>query len=358
LANLKIFVYEHLSGGGLLAAPVSNLGSEEVTRSLLREGSAMRTALLIDLAAIPGVHVGTLIDTRIATDKAWSAALNNANSLNCVGVTHLSEWESAFDRLAQWADAAIVIAPESHGQLKTFAQRVTSHGTALLGPSPEWIALASDKQRLAEYLAACNVPVPHGFLLPAGTSLWLSHRVNLPVVRKPNDGCGSTSVELVEQREQEGSRRIAQYEERIEAFHPGLAASVVLVSGPAGFTTLPACGQRLTNDGRFHYLGGSAPLDQSLNQRAGRLGAAVGKALPKFTGYVGIDLVLGDAADGSQDVVIEVNPRLTTSYVALRAIVQPTPAELMLRALRGASLDWSITGRRIEFDADGTLRER
>jgi len=350
---LKIFVYEHLSGGGLLAASANRLGLDAATQSLLREGSAMRNALLMDLAETAGVQASALVDTRTIAKGAPSVAPTHA--IDSVGVADFKQWEAAFDRLARDADAAIVIAPESTGQLEQLARRVISLGTPLLGPSLELIALTSNKQGTADYLTAYNIPVPRGFLLPAGASL--SDRANFPLVRKPNDGCGSMQVDLVQHREQEGAHRLAPCDERVEAYCAGQPASVALISGPQGFIVMPACGQRLTNDGRFTYLGGYSPLEPETDARARNLGTAVGEALPKFVGYLGIDLVLGDAADGSQDVVIEVNPRLTTSYVGLRQMVQPTPAEIMVRAFLGQPLDWSNTGRSIEFDADGTIRD-
>ena len=45
--------------------------------------------------------------------------------------------------------------------------------------------------------------------------------------------------------------------------------------------------------------------------------------------------MLGDAADGSRDYAIEINPRLTTSYVGLRALAEFNIAEAMLRAATG-----------------------
>lgn len=55
--------------------------------------------------------------------------------------------------------------------------------------------------------------------------------------------------------------------------------------------------------------------------------AAVG-ALPGLRGHVGVDLV----AAPDRCVVIEVNPRLTTSYVGLRRVLRANLAELVWRA--------------------------
>ena len=53
---MRIFVYEFVTGGGLAGRPVP--------RSLAREGLAMRSALLEDLAAIDGHEIVTTTDTR------------------------------------------------------------------------------------------------------------------------------------------------------------------------------------------------------------------------------------------------------------------------------------------------------
>jgi predicted ATP-grasp superfamily ATP-dependent carboligase len=63
------------------------------------------------------------------------------------------------------------------------------------------------------------------------------------------------------------------------------------------------------------------------------------ESVPGLLGYVGVDLVLGAAADGSDDWAIELNPRLTTSYVGLRALAVDNLAGAMLRVAAGERLE-------------------
>jgi len=77
--------------------------------------------------------------------------------------------------------------------------------------------------------------------------------------------------------------------------------------------------------------------------------------LPETVGYVGIDLVLGRDPNGSEDFVIEVNPRLTTSYVGLRAAAQGNLADAMVRISAGESSELSFSERPLEFDIDGNV---
>jgi predicted ATP-grasp superfamily ATP-dependent carboligase len=119
---------------------------------------------------------------------------------------------------------------------------------------------------------------------------------------------------------------------------------------------LPAAEQRLSADGRFHYRGGTLPLPPDLGARAQRLAVQAVQAVPGLHGYVGVDLVLSGAADGRDDEVIEINPRLTTSYVGLRRLARFNLAEAMLRVAAGDSvppLTW-LPGP-VRFSADGRI---
>jgi predicted ATP-grasp superfamily ATP-dependent carboligase len=144
-------------------------------------------------------------------------------------------------------------------------------------------------------------------------------------------------------------------EARLERYCPGLAASVAVLCGPAGNLPLPACRQRISNEGRFRYLGGEAPLDPVRFRRAQSLALAAIGCLPPTIGYIGVDLVLGESADGSDDVVIEVNPRLTTSYIGLRRLVQTNLAAAMLAVAEGQVIDLSQARPSVTFDLEGVV---
>ena len=152
------------------------------------------------------------------------------------------------------------------------------------------------------------------------------------------------------------SERIDFKQGRLERFYPGIAASVAVLCGPSGLFPLPACRQRLSDDGRFRYLGGSCPLEPALARRATSLAIRAIRSLADPLGYLGVDLVLGADPNGQDDVVIEINPRLTTSYVGLRAIASGNLAAAMLAVAEGRTASLSFGDGAVEFDADGTVR--
>src|SRR5439155_20066372 len=124
----------------------------------------------------------------------------------------------------------------------------------------------------------------------------------------------------------------------------GIAASVAVLVGPRQRVALAPAEQTLSSDGRFHYLGGKAPLPAPLAERAQRLALRAVKAVPGLFGYVGVDLVMGQR----RGYVIEINPRLTTSYVGLRRLARMNLGAAMLQVAEGkrVRLDWR----------DGTVR--
>jgi predicted ATP-grasp superfamily ATP-dependent carboligase len=170
---------------------------------------------------------------------------------------------------------------------------------------------------------------------------------------KPIDGCGSQNVRRLNSAEELVD--IAAGRWRIEEHVPGTPASVSVLCGPHRNWSIAACEQRLSDDGHFSYLGGKLPLAPGLDDRACRLARRAIEALPPTIGYLGVDLVLGKATDGSGDYVIEVNPRLTTSYVGLRAASRSNLAAAMLAAASGDEPVLSFRSEPVEFTAAGEI---
>jgi hypothetical protein len=339
----NVFVYEFVTGGGLLGRADDN-----ALRTMAAEGAAMVRSLVADFACLPQVRPSWLCDGRLPLDLPGQGRL----------VHSASEHSVAFDELAAAADWTVVIAPELGGHLVERCRAVLAAGGRLLGPGLEFVSLASDKHATAETLRAAGVPAPRGVSLSAAAPLPADF--GYPAVWKPRDGAGSTDVRLVRSGCSGPAASALGLEQpnasgRLETFCPGLAVSVAFLTGPNGAWPMPACEQRLTADGRFSYLGGRLPLERSLAERAVALGQRALAALPPSLGYVGLDLVLGDAGDGSRDFVIEVNPRLTTSYVGLRAAAKVNLAAALLAVAEGTVPQLRFSPRALEFDAQGTV---
>ena len=97
-------------------------------------------------------------------------------------------------------------------------------------------------------------------------------------------------------------------------------------------------------------------MEANLIDRAQRIGHQALSALPPTNGYVGVDLILGDHPNGDGDYLIEVNPRLTTSYLGLRHIAETNLADAMLQIAQGEQPHVSFSQRNVNFAADGVVR--
>jgi predicted ATP-grasp superfamily ATP-dependent carboligase len=220
-----------------------------------------------------------------------------------------------------------------------------------MSPAPEFVRVAADKHRTSEMLAAAGVTVPTGRLLESDEPL--PSDIQYPAVLKPVNGAGSQDTYMVSGPYD--APPAYAWPRRLESYVPGLAASVAVLCGPNGRISLAPCKQRISEDGRFRYLGGELPLTAGLAERARQLAERALAAMPMAIGYVGVDLVLGREPDGSQDAVIEINPRLTTSYVGLRTAATANLAEAMWRVAQGDMQPVEFSDRAIEFDASGNV---
>jgi len=334
---MHFFLYEWCSGGGLVQEPGA------LPAALVREGVAMAGALAADLRRIPGARVTALRDPRVIQLGLRGCEIIDVQSSG----EHLDE----FERLAAAADATFLIAPEFDGILLKAARRVVECGGRLRSPSPEFIHLTADKHRTCERLAAAGVPVPAGIVLEPEEKLPADFAY--PAVLKPIDGAGSQDTLLVAGAYDEPPPYA--WPRRLESYLPGLAASVAFLCGPSGRVPLVPCQQRISDDGRMRYRGGRLPLAAGLAERAVALADRALAALPATQGFVGVDVVLGRDPVGSEDAVIEVDPRLTTCYVGLRAAAKLNLAEAMLQIAYGNLSPVEFSERSLEFDADGNV---
>jgi predicted ATP-grasp superfamily ATP-dependent carboligase len=310
---MKIFAYEFITGGGLARAPLP--------RSLAREGELMARALVRDLGALPGVEVWVSRDPRLPP-------LAGARNLRPEAG---EEPLRAYRRLVRSADAAWPVAPETGGMLEALSRATLEAGVALLGSRPEAVAVAASKRATGRCLAAWGIPaVPafrHGDPLPDLPGPW---------VVKPDDGAGSTDTLLWPDRPRaaewlaaRGDGFIAQPWIEGEA----LSLSALFAGGEALLLTVNR--QHLAvNSGRVYLESLTVHAQADTDGRFRRLAEDVARALPGLWGYAGIDLV--DTPAGA--LVVEVNPRLTTSWCALREALALNPAALVLQLLETGRL--------------------
>lgn len=310
----RLFVGEFITGGGLC--------DKALPASLAAEGNMMLDAMLGDFVDVAGIELVTTRDQRLAPPR-WP--------VECVFAEGCIEyvWRACMDD----ADAVIIIAPEQDGVLARLTMMAEHSDCQVWGSASPSVRRATSKLETAKLLAAHGIPhietrlLQEG-ILPASDSGW---------VIKPDDGVGAEDCYFA--MDEQGafglkntfnSRRFI-----IQKFIKGVHASLSMLCY-RGSSALLACNRQY-----FGFEHGRGVLRglavNGLVKHWAAFEAVAGKIAASdhgLTGYVGVDLIVNEAGP----VVVEINPRLTTSYAGLRRSLSVNPAQFMLSVLRGEGL--------------------
>jgi len=336
---MRILVHEFVSGGGFAGQPV--------TPSLAREGGAMLAALVADLASTRQHQIVTTTDPRFSLRVPSGVAV-----VTLERATRDAQLDSAIASV----DAVWPIAPESDGALEQLTARAERAGKMVFGSSAAAIRRAADKTRLAGLLADEGIDHPKTFVVRSDQDCGRAARtIGYPLIVKPARGAGCAGVYRVSsagylRHAIESCRRAARSEAvLVQEYAVGVPASVSLLADGRRAVALAVNGQTVAGRFRLSYRGGVTPLEHPRGTDASDAAARACRALRGLRGYVGVDVVL----TASRAVVIEVNPRLTTAYLGVRAAVDENVAALAIDACLGSLPVPPAVRRRIEFDAGG-----
>jgi predicted ATP-grasp superfamily ATP-dependent carboligase len=337
---LKILVYEHVSGGGFAEKPIPP--------SILCEGFGMLRTLTADLRAA-GHSVTTSLDSRICIFQP----LLEADHVTLISSP--SQIQQVMKN-ARAADAACIIAPESNGTLESIVEEFEEEYVPLANGSSRTIAAVSSKDSMLEHVRKIGAAIPNSLTLNVyddvvETSRVVAERIGFPAVLKPESDAGMAGLSKVNnksevkeavdkiKRDSTSNRLIAQ--DYIE----GVPASVSLISTGDAAAAISLNKQEVlisSGNASSRYDGGEVPLESELRPETMIMAKRVVESYSGLRGYVGVDFVL--TKDGP--VVIEVNPRLTTSYIGLREVVPFNPAQTVFDAALSHKLpsDTTING--------------
>ncbi len=307
---LRIFVYEHLTATGNDDDP------------LYREGLAMRDAIAADFR----------------TNEDYEVVFFTGGD------------DAAFENECEATDFTLIIAPEFDGILARLTSIAERTSTCNLGSTHRGVVLCADKLALSQHWQTHGIPTPP----TCAIADW--PRKTFPAVFKPRFGAGSTATYLANCTTDYENAVAEPWEMLAQPHVSGLSVSISLIICESQIIAMMPSFQVMSDDGRLKYLGGKMPLPEPLARRAERLAVRAVKCVPGLRGYVGVDLILGFAKSGSGDVAIEINPRLTTSYVGLRALATDSIGDAILAAachVNWPELEWRDA--LVTFQPDGEV---
>lgn len=315
---MKIFVCEFVSGGGLYR--------ETLPASLASEGDVMLNSLMADLLEIPDIELVTTRDVRMPPLQL-PVAIKKIHA-------EVDVWDCWRQEIEQ-ADAVWPVAPESGGMLERLSAMVHDSGKVLLGSDPATVAIASRKSvtssvLLREGINAVPTWLPEHFRF-GGDGAW---------VAKPDDGAGCEDTRRFD--DTDAMRRWLEERGRMSThvIQPCLAGTPASLSLLAlnGESWLLSCNRQTVHldRGIYSYRGSVVNGMQSYWDAFDRLGRRIVQAMPGLAGYLGVDVMVND----DDITVLEINPRLTTSYAGVRQATGLNPARLVLDLIYNKRLEF------------------
>jgi predicted ATP-grasp superfamily ATP-dependent carboligase len=331
---MRLLICEYVTGGGFLGM--------DLPASLTREGDMMLRALVKDVAALSGIDIMLVRDRRLGSiGLAADCRMLDANE------DPWAAWQQEIDDV----DAVWPIAPETGGALSRLSGLVVAAGRTLVGSRPPAVALTASKLATVEHLKASGIAAVPTVSARAAARNGLPRSPQGWVV-KPDDGAGAESTRLF--RREDDLRGWLSVSEDVDDFIvqpylPGVVASLSVLCRDGGARLLTCNRQEITVEGgSFRFRGCVVGGLESRRATFERVATAVAAAIPDLWGYVGIDFVDTEEAP----VVLEINPRLTTSYVGLKNAIGINPAGLVLglldRAFPAVERTRSVTPQRVD----------
>lgn len=256
-------------------------------------------------------------------------------------------------------DACLFLAPEDDFTLYYLTRIIEDHNVMVIGSNSEAVWTCSDK---LETYTALKDKVP--FIksdkiffnrLKEYKTFFNSRR---DVLVKPADGVSCQGVMMVQSYGDfiKASARLKRLTKLpyfiLQDFIHGVSISVSVLTN--GETAIPlSCNlQNISlNNGNISYTGGEVPFEHESSIEAINIAKQAVESLNGLKGYVGVDMILDE--ETGEVRVIELNPRLTTPYVALRRLLNFNLADAIINSVNGELPGSTLLNGKVIFQKEG-----
>lgn len=303
---MNILIFEYITGGGM--------AGETLPASLVNEGELMLNAVAEDFAELADVQVGVMRDHRLQRNRY-------VNDEHVVSAEH--GYIEVIDALSTHIDALMIIAPESGNILSSLCEKYSNREFILLNSTAESTALMGNKFDTYEYL--------HGYGVSQIPTYEIENMGSVEADRfiiKPKDGVGCENIRLIATT-QHLNDVISPDETKnyiVQPYIQAQNASLSLLCWEGECRVLSANIQKLVEiDNRLELK--ECVVNALERDDYFEFSNKLIKSLPGLKGYIGVDILITN----NEVLLVEVNPRLTTSYVGLKAALGANPADWLLQ---------------------------
>ncbi len=307
---MRLFVSEFITGGGIANDPLPE--------SLKQEGQLMLHAVLNECSKINGVQLVTTCDSRInlSIDNVEVHAVENA-----------FDYIQQLTLIATQCDATWIIAPESEGILETIITHLDKEKITLINCDINSIHITSDKLTCAQHLTK------NGILTAQNMTREEALAYAQPVIIKYRHGAGCEGL----MRCENGKQALQLIDDYlmwvVQPYLEGNHLSISLLFSNNDVRVMSVNEQIIEGERKLALKAchvNAYPVNENIQILANK----ILNTFPGLKGYVGVDLI-----DVQGDYyIIDINPRLTSSFVGLSGVLEDNPAELCLNSAINSEL--------------------
>ncbi|TAN48839.1 MAG: ATP-grasp domain-containing protein [Methylococcaceae bacterium] len=323
---MKILLLEYISGGGLAGQPLPD--------SLAREGLTMALALAQDLLDLPQVELSLPWDARLPVPAVLDQPRVHVKPVSDAASFAACWSESLLECAAVWP-----VAPETGGVLENLCLAVEQADRCLLNSPARAVALAAGKRATAQRLIAQGIAA-----VPCFAWQEVPDSLPWPRVVKPDDGVGCDGAFRLDDAAAWAAHCHAPPPANtlVQPYlaGPALSLSALFYRGDAKLLTVNRQRIETGPDGAFVLQGCEVDCLADESGVYAGLARRIAQAIPELAGYAGVDFI--QSAEGPR--VLEINPRLTSSYAGLRRALGQNPAALVLELFERGALPDCATG--------------
>lgn len=301
---MNILVFEAASSGLM----------RDIYPEILSEGLSMLTAFVNDLYRA-GYKVSTIINREI---------LDYSPKILASRIYKFDEFSvNILFKLSKNYDLTYIIAPESDGLLSKILGNIDN---SYLNCSVEGINLVSNKAKMYFKLHQVGVKIPETIYPASYKDIYFE----TPLIIKKVYSVGCEGLKLITSSAslKETMLHLKSEDYIVQRFISGIPASISMIvhGGEVYVLSLNRQFIRFIKPG---YYGGYLPLKHRLMERAIHEAVRAVKAFDGLKGYVGVDLIFS-----KDDIyIIDINPRLTVSYIGVYLGADKSPADYMIRLI-------------------------
>jgi predicted ATP-grasp superfamily ATP-dependent carboligase len=331
MSNNTLFIFEFVSGGGF--------NEMDIPSSLFCEGFAMLRSIIEDFKELH-FNITILLDKRIQL----LSYLLKADRINIVSesTSYLKEFTNAVKK----NEYCYIIAPEFSETLYNLTKIVKDNNKIILSVNLSGIKLAANKFKTFEFLKKNGINTPKTYLIPHNKDYFDKNyaiekfrQLNCPIVIKQEDGVGADAIFYFKREEQihkffdDQDKKLERDKDYIiQEYIEGEDLSVLLLGTFDIPLILSINAQNVditTHNKNSEYFGGYTPVENFKEIKKELLKIFNKLNLSAFSSCYGIDFMR--KKDG-KIYLIEINPRLTTSYIGIRNIIDVNLAQLIINS--------------------------